>query len=63
MEEEPFIVPLAVPLIAGPSILATIVIYSHQNHSPFNVLFSLLIAWSLSLFVLLSAPFLQKNLR
>lgn len=62
IEEEPFIVPLAVPLIAGPSILATIVIYSHQDHPAIKVLSSLFIAWLLSLTILLSAPFLQKCL-
>jgi len=62
VEEEPFIVPLAVPLIAGPSILATMVIYSHQNHPVFSVLLSLFIAWSLSLGILLLSPYLQKKL-
>jgi len=60
--EEPFIVPLAVPLIAGPSILATIIIYSHQNVATSVVITSLFIAWGLSLIVLLGSPFLQKVL-
>lgn len=60
--EEPFIVPLAVPLIAGPSILATIIIYSHQEYAPSMILTSLFIAWALSLVILLSSPFLQRAL-
>ena len=28
--EEPFIVPLAIPLVAGPTILATLMLLSHQ---------------------------------
>ncbi len=29
--EEPFIVPLAIPLLAGPSLLATLILLAHQN--------------------------------
>lgn len=60
--EEPFIVPLAIPLIAGPSILATVIVYSHQANSSSLILISLLIAWLLSLIVLLASPFLQRLL-
>jgi small neutral amino acid transporter SnatA (MarC family) len=28
---EPLIVPLAIPLIAGPAVLAAVIIYSHQE--------------------------------
>lgn len=62
IDEEPFIVPLAVPLIAGPSILATIIIYSHQEYGASIILTSLFIAWALSLIILLGSPFLQRIL-
>ena len=58
---EPFIVPLAVPLVAGPAVLASIVIYSQQqNH--FIMLTSLSFAWAASLLVLLLAPLLRRAL-
>ena len=31
--EEPFIVPLAIPLIAGPSVLAALILLANQDHS------------------------------
>jgi len=61
MQEEPFIVPLAIPLIAGPSILAAIVIYSHQE-GMITLLISICIAWVFSTLILLSAPFLKQIL-
>lgn len=60
--KEPFIVPLAIPLIAGPAILASLMIYSGQDIKTFDVVLSILIAWSLSTLILLCAPFLQKIL-
>ncbi|WP_343183942.1 YhgN family NAAT transporter [Buchnera aphidicola (Ceratovacuna keduensis)] len=55
-KNEPFLVPLAVPLIAGPSILATLILLSHQyNNQKLILIIPLIIAWSFSLFILLSA--------
>ncbi|WP_343188117.1 YhgN family NAAT transporter [Buchnera aphidicola (Ceratoglyphina bambusae)] len=54
-EKEPFLVPLAIPLIAGPSILATLMLISHQNPNQMLMLIiSLILAWSFSLIILLS---------
>ncbi|BGI51524.1 MAG: YhgN family NAAT transporter [Buchnera aphidicola (Ceratovacuna japonica)] len=54
-KDEPFLVPLAVPLIAGPSILATLILLSHQYHNQKMILIiPLIIAWSFSLLVLMS---------
>lgn len=58
---EPFIVPLAIPLVAGPSVLAAVMIYSHQE--PLSVLITaIVVAWAVSTLILLSAPFLKKVL-
>ncbi|XOD69895.1 MAG: YhgN family NAAT transporter [Sodalis sp. (in: enterobacteria)] len=52
--EEPFLVPLAIPLIAGPSILAALMLLSHQYPMKINhLILALLIAWSLSASILM----------
>ncbi len=64
LDEEAFIVPIAMPMIAGPSALATLLVMS--NNSPdgkISVLISLLIAWSISTIILLSSPFLYRILK
>jgi multiple antibiotic resistance protein len=62
-ESEPIVVPLAVPLIAGPSAMAMVILFSTQ--APEKMLlwfFALLIAWSLSALILISAETLSKLL-
>lgn len=53
--EEPFIFPIATPMIAGPSCLTTIMIYAHEQNSSLQVLLAVLIAWALSISILLFA--------
>jgi multiple antibiotic resistance protein len=60
-ETEPFIVPLAVPLIAGPSVLAAVMIYSKQQTS-WVMVGAILIAWTASLIILLSSSYLKEIL-
>jgi multiple antibiotic resistance protein len=63
-EEEPFIVPLAIPLIAGPSLLATLLLFVRSEPDRmFDWLFALLIAWGISSLILLASPFVQKVLK
>lgn len=59
---EPFIIPLAVPLIAGPSLLATIMLLAHLETSQSGMLLAIIIAWVLAMLVLLSARQLQRYL-
>lgn len=59
---EPFITPLAIPLIAGPSLLATIMLFAKLEPSPIIMLAAILIAWLLSAIILLSGQRLQKLL-
>ena len=64
LEGEPFIVPLAIPLIAGPSTLATIMLFVHSDpNNMLNWLSVLLIAWTTTAVILLSAPIFYKVLR
>ncbi|HSX11813.1 MAG TPA: YhgN family NAAT transporter [Chlamydiales bacterium] len=60
-DTEPFIVPLAVPLIAGPSVLAAVMIYSKQEET-WIMFGAILIAWSASLIILLGSSFLKQLL-
>ena len=54
-DHEPFIVPLATPLVAGPSALATLALLAGK--AGYTIAFgATLIAWSVSLICLLSAP-------
>lgn len=59
---EPFIIPLAVPLIAGPSLLATIMLLAHLESSQPAMLIAILIAWAAAMIVLLFARQLQRAL-
>ncbi|MCP5470190.1 MAG: antibiotic transporter [Chlamydiales bacterium] len=60
---DPLIVPLAVPAVAGPAILAAITVYGGGvEQSKMLVLFAILISWILTLPVLLLAPLLKKYL-
>jgi multiple antibiotic resistance protein len=55
-ESEPFIVPLAVPLIAGPSTMATIMIFASQKTPRILWVEALVAAWGLSTTILMLAP-------
>jgi multiple antibiotic resistance protein len=61
-EGEPFIVPLAVPFVAGPSTMAMIMIF-RSGPEPFRLwLIALLVAWILTAAILLLAPGLSRLL-
>jgi multiple antibiotic resistance protein len=60
---EPFIVPLAVPLIAGPSAMTVVMLLAHQ--APDNLprwFIALSIAWLVTTIILVFADFLRKIL-
>ncbi|CAL4324478.1 UPF0056 inner membrane protein YhgN [Buchnera aphidicola (Eriosoma lanigerum)] len=61
INNEPFLVPLAIPLVAGPSSLATLILLSHQH--PTQLLYlssSLFIAWIITVTILLSSSFFLR---
>lgn len=61
---EPFIVPLATPFIAGPSVLASLlVMVSSQPEAIGKWLSALLISWSITAVVLLLSPFIARVLK
>lgn len=63
LEGEPFIVPLAIPLVAGPSTLATLLLLDRTvpSSTP-TLLFVVTVAWALGGVILLSSTFLYRIL-
>lgn len=63
LEGEPFIVPLAIPLIAGPSALATVMLFATQDPDKMSLwLLTVIAASILSLVLLLSSRLLMRLL-
>jgi multiple antibiotic resistance protein len=61
---EPFLVPIAIPMIAGPSAMAMLILMTQsQPGRTLHWLIALLIAWLLAAIILLSAPFLLRLLK
>ena len=61
---EPFIVPLATPMVAGPSVLATLlVLVSTQPEKLWSWFTALMIAWAITAAVLLCSPAIARVLR
>lgn len=61
---DPFIVPIAVPMIAGPSILAMLILMTQSTPGETAKWFyALLLAWAMAAVVLLSAPLLLRILK
>lgn len=59
--EEPLIVPLAIPLIAGPGALTSVMIYAEQARNHWIMTAAILLAWLPSALILFSASNI-KNL-
>jgi multiple antibiotic resistance protein len=62
-EGEPFIVPLAIPLIAGPSTLAALLLLRSGPGKTIEVLLALTIAWAISAIILLSSNLFLRLLK
>lgn len=58
--EEPFIVPLAVPLVAGPSLIGAIMIYSHQEANFVKMTIAICVAWVATTLILLASSWMQR---
>ncbi len=62
-EKEPFIVPLATPLVAGPAVLAAVMLYSGQHKDDVGLtLTAIVIAWAASTVILLSSSLWKRLL-
>lgn len=57
---EPLVVPLAIPLIASPSLLATIMLYAHLDTLQPILLLAIFIAWFFACLILLFGDILKR---
>lgn len=62
LDQEPLVVPLAVPFVAGPAVLAAVMIYSRQDINYLSMIIAIVIAWIATLIILLSSSFLKSVL-
>ena len=63
-EGEPFLVPLAIPLMAGPSTMASVLLLKQSgNISLIQLLAAVTLAWAVSAVILYSAPYLYRLLK
>lgn len=60
--KDPLIVPLAVPAVAGPGILANITLYAGSGENKFLVFLAIFIAWLFLVPILLFSSYLKKLL-
>jgi len=62
-EEEPLVVPLAIPGVAGPSALATVLLLAKSQAGLATCLFALTCAWLACAAILIASPWFLKWLR
>lgn len=60
LEHEPLIVPMAIPLIAGPASLATVLLASQQSSQRLTMVWAILIAGGINILALLLGDWLAK---
>ncbi len=58
-KQDPFIVPIATPLLSGAGLLTMIMLYSKQEGNDIKILMAILLAWVGVTIVLVTAPYLQ----
>jgi len=62
LKQEPFIVPIATPILSGSGLLSMIMIFSKEEANPIKITGAILIAWIGVFFFLAIAPYLQRFL-
>jgi len=61
-KEEPLIIPLAIPVIAGPGAISIVMMYAHETQKPLLVAAAAFSAWLPSLLILLAGALIKKIL-
>lgn len=59
-KQEPFIVPIATPLLSGPGLMTMVMVSARAESNDFKITGAILLAWVGIMLVLASAPYLQK---
>lgn len=59
---EPFIVPIATPILAGPGLMAIIMLNSKIENNDFKISCAIILCWIVLYLILCLAPYLQKVL-
>lgn len=62
-EQEPFIVPLAIPMVAGPTSMTMVMLMPAQAKGYLIPFLALLIAWGVSFLILLSSDAIRRKLK
>ncbi len=60
MTREPYLVPLATPVLSGPCLLTTVMLYSHQVEEKITLVLAICTAWFFTSVVVLLAPTVQR---
>lgn len=60
VKQEPFIVPIATPLISGPGLMTMIMVSSREENNNIKITLAILIAWVGVTVILVASPYLQK---
>jgi multiple antibiotic resistance protein len=58
-KHDPFIVPIATPLLSGAALLTMIILYSKEEANDLKILIAILLAWTGVTAILVLAPYLQ----
>ncbi len=61
-QRDPFIFPLAMPAVAGPGAITTVMIYSQESSNPLWMVIPIFIAWSCTALVLLASSTIKMFL-
>jgi MarC family membrane protein len=62
LQQEPMIIPLAIPVITGPGAITTVMVFAHETGSSFFVAGAAIAAWVPSLIILLLGSYIKQIL-
>lgn len=62
LHQEPFIVPIATPILSGAGLMAIMMLYAKQENDMLKIFLATLLAWVGVVLVVYTAPYLQKIL-
>lgn len=58
-KQDPYIVPIATPLLSGAGLLTMIMLYSKKEGNDLKILLAILVAWTGVIAIMVTAPYLQ----